>query len=391
MVICASFCPIVDASILLEEVNYKNSLREAYGSDYEEYLKNNQMQVSIAEKVDALLKENYYNNYPDFYGGMYISDDSLNLIVQIVKNVILNEKDFEVIEKISSLDKGVIIDYVDNSYNKLIEYNDYIGNYIKNSNANEIQSNYIDIINNKIVLEIDDVYNENTKKRVTGMLLKKKINNEIIKYKEAANMNLDATLKSGAKYQVVGWYCSTGFRTKYNGKNGIVTAGHCLDRVGADTQIGTIRLIQFKNNESFDYGFIETESSYSLSNDLAYPYSGYKKLAPPSSTTSPLIVVNMAIAKSGYKTGYTAGKVTSINTGGQTVGDPNDSNNVQTIYGLINANYSSATGDSGAPVFIPKSDLNGSTLIGIHSASTSGKAAFTSINDLPSSLTSGRY
>lgn len=391
ILVYTSFCVKVDASVLLEEINYKKSLIEAYGTDYEEYLENNWKQVQIAEQVDNLLKNNYFNNYPEYYGGMYISDDSLNLIVQIVKDVNLQEKDLEVIEKIISLNKNIIIEYVENSYNKLISYNNEITKYIENNDDEEIQSNYIDVINNKVTLEISSDSDEKMKKTVNKILSKSRVNDKMINYRDASQIFLNATtIKAGQKYQVVGWECSTGFRTKYNGKNGVVTAGHCLDKVGADTQIGKIRVIQFKNNESYDYGFIETESNYTLSNDLAYPYSGYKKLAPPNNT-SPLIVVNMAIAKSGFRTGYTAGKVTSINTGTRNIKDSADPNKSYNISGLISASYNGNTGDSGAPVFVPKSDLNGSILIGIHNASGGGESLFTSINDIPNSLKSGRY
>ena len=100
----------------------------------------------------------------------------------------------------------------------------------------------------------------------------------------------------------------------------------------------------------------------------------------------------MAIAKSGMKTHYTTGKVTALN---QSV---HYNNTNVTVYGLVKSNVNGGEGDSGGPVFIPRTDANGGAIpIGIVSGGSSGflgigrEMYFTNIEDLPEGLVIGRY
>ena len=72
------------------------TLKESYGDNYEQVLEDNWHQALVGEKVQNLLEEYYGENiYPDYYGGMYISDDSKNLIIQVVKeNIPISQDEY---------------------------------------------------------------------------------------------------------------------------------------------------------------------------------------------------------------------------------------------------------------------------------------------------------
>lgn len=182
-----------------------------------------------------------------------------------------------------------------------------------------------------------------------------------------------------------------GFRTKYNNQYGYVTAGHCL-RNASSVQSGTVLYSNFTNNGYYDYGFVATNSQYTTSNKLEFPSGNIKTLAVVN--YCPTIVSNMAVAKSGIKTKYTSGKVTGIN---QTVTYKENSGNI-VIKGLVKTNVKSDEGDSGAPVFVPRTDSEGGSIpLGVLSGGNKGVLGigrtmyFTSINDMKAEIQSGRY
>jgi hypothetical protein len=144
-----------------------------------------------------------------------------------------------------------------------------------------------------------------------------------------------------------------GMRVKYNGKNGYLTAGHCAKGYSSFPS-GTVKVVQFANNQNYDYAFIQTNSSYTPTNNLAYTTTGITKLG--LITYCPTITVNMAIAKAGVKTGYTSGNVTALN-----VSVYYSDINV-TLKGMIKSNLYQGRGDSGGVVMIPRTDANGGAI-----------------------------
>lgn len=144
------------------------------------------------------------------------------------------------------------------------------------------------------------------------------------------------------------------------------------------------------SSQKGDYGFVETNSLYTPINKLAYTKDKITQLAVVS--YCPTITVNMAVAKSGYKTKYTDGKVKGLN---QTVEYTDDDGNViKTIKGLVKTNVESDHGDSGAVVFIPREDSNGgSVVVGVLSGGNKGKIFgigrtmyFTDISSMPDEI-----
>ena len=157
-----------------------------------------------------------------------------------------------------------------------------------------------------------------------------------------------------------------GFRAKVNGKQGYITAGHYFNGVGDSSTGGTVT--KWKESGSVDAAFVETSFWTNTfkppSNTLYYPSGSITTL---NNNICPTLSLNMNIAKTGFKTGYTSGQIKNLNY----------SANYGGIYHtkLIATDYHSMPGDSGGTVFVPNNVNGGAPLAGIHLGdSTYGKA-----------------
>ncbi len=384
----------------ISQEKLEKALKEEYGDEYEKILKDNQKQAELGEHIQEFIKKNYGEEiYPDYYGGMYISDNSQYLVIQVVKNNIPTEgQDYLIYQQLISLGDTIKIEYVDNSLNYLNELNSFISEVFKNIYYENHSSNFIDIINNRIVIELKDNKVEEQQKFLTLLEKKEKKVKKISKIKFenlkpiifSQNENYtNGALKIGQKVQMVAEYCSVGFRTKYKGKAGYVTAGHCTDKVGGIVQTGTIRLRQFKNGEKYDYAFIETDSDSPVLNSYNKP-NNQTGIIAAYDNKSHALTLNMIVAKVGWKTGYTTGKITALTTDISVKAG----NDVYLIKNLVRASYKSELGDSGGAVMIPKTIYDGGLIaIGVNSSSNDNYSIsyFTSINSLPSELQTSVY
>jgi hypothetical protein len=238
-------------------------------------------------------------------------------------------------------------------------------------------------MNNAVNVELID-NSESQKDKVKSIVKKiSKNQNDIIIFSDSKKHEVSKYIQSGGKILLESGsssYCSMGMRVKYNGKNGYLTAGHCTTS-RSSLPSGTVKVTQFANNEKYDYAFIETNSSYTPSNTLAYSTAGITTLGVIN--YCPSITVNMTISKAGAKTGYTSGKVTGLN---KTINytSPNI-----TIKGMITSSVYQAKGDSGGVVMIPRTDSNGGAIgIGILSGGIDeyNEMYFSDINVLPIAL-----
>lgn len=366
--------------------------------NFDKYLQNNWNKVELATKVKNKLFD-YYNirdefkdEYPLYYGGMYINEDASKLVIQIVKNKIPveNSEEYKFYNELITLDENIKIEYVENSFNELNYYNNTLSDFM--DSHNNIVSSYISQENNKTVVEVT-----NTNESVLNNYLKELNNQQKISIKNISNdlskiilfkkgENSNAHINAGGKIIInllLDSYCSMGFRTMYNGEKGYLTAGHCV--INKDSILsGKVITKQFANNQKYDYAFIETGLLYSPSNSLEYPQDGVNTLAVVAS--SPATPEGAYVAKNGTATGYTDGKITGLN-----VTDHYDNFNV-TIQGLVRTSVVSDYGDSGGPFFIPRTDAQGGAIpIGILSGGSSVYTNFTSINSLPFAYMQGRY
>ena len=371
----------------------------------EKYLEENLERTELATKVEKSLMI-YYNienkfedSYPSYFGGMYISDDAENLIIQIVEKNIPSPdtEEYNFYQVLINMDDSIQVEYVENSFNELNEINNYISDVIgvKSALKQNLNGVFVDVMNNTTTIEVKDnsklsdskIMSEIFNKQKSKMVIEKE---SLITFITTPETNITQDIKAGGLVLFGGYGCSMGFRTTYNGKKGYVTAGHCSDGIANNLiPSGDVIKHQYKNNEKFDYDFVATNSSYNPVNTLMHPNGDIKTLAVTSSC--PTITVNMSIAKDGYNTGYTEGKVKTLNY------TANYANGV-TIKGLVKTDAKSDEGDSGGVVFIPRTDAKGGPIpIGIVSGGAPGflgigkSMYFTSINDLPVEMQTGRY
>ena len=155
---------LIVASIIL----YKNK-----DDELEKYYERNYQMSLVARNVEAFLRYRYDGKYPDYYGGMYISDDAYNLVVQLVEENIPSKetRDYYYYNELFTVDKSIKVEYVKNSYNKLEDVNKKLIYYFTNNNPfNDLNGFGIDIYNNSVTVHFVKV-DENIIKKFKEIVL----------------------------------------------------------------------------------------------------------------------------------------------------------------------------------------------------------------------------
>ncbi len=181
-------------------------------------------------------------------------------------------------------------------------------------------------------------------------------------------------IKGGVEFEVDDIYAGTvGFKATYNSKTGFVTAGHTfIDENDGGPMAGTT--IEQSTTSSSDIGNLENlniefeEDTWcdcafvSETNWFRSMDDGVYSMNDPNSTENPYW--NQLVTMSGAITGTSSGYVTSTNIDYSV--DLDDDNTYETdVFDAIRAGYSSAVGDSGAPIISYSGKL-----VGIHAASS---------------------
>ena len=150
-IIIVIFIFLIILLVIFGIIFYENKSREV-----EDFYERNYQLTFVARDVEAFFKYRFGDVYPEFYGGMYISDDSYNLIVQIVKEKIPLEGTMEYFyyNELSTVDEKIKIEFVKYSYNELLNINNTITDYISNNNRvfEDLNSWYIDVYKNRVVV-----------------------------------------------------------------------------------------------------------------------------------------------------------------------------------------------------------------------------------------------
>ena len=286
--------------------SYEKYLLDKYGENYKEIFKKNAESAANAEKIHSLFTKAKSGEtmFPDYIGGLYINDKEELVIQMVEKNIPLDSKNSEYsnYKNILNVDKTAKIEYVQYSYNELYNINNKILDYYsKNKSNGNVIGFYIDTKTNKIVVELKSIKNseiENFKNNV--------IKSNLVTFTEGIE-NVDyANLVPGTK--INGFICSYGYRAKLNGKNGIVTAGHCFTKKGDPVgNIGTVK--EWNNSGHVDAAWIETNSNNIPQNYMnSIPKGFVDTLSPTQVITT--FTEGQLLAKIGYVSGFTSGKVT---------------------------------------------------------------------------------
>jgi PKD repeat protein len=340
--------------------DYEFILKRDLGPNYKEIIKKNNAAVELGSKINEMfyLKTDEKIKYPDYIGGLYINNNN-ELIVQFVENKkpSKNENEFKTYNDLLSMIKTSSIENVQYSYNEL----ESIMNRLNSLKFNEnVVGYYIDVINNKIVVEMLSVSKGNIDEFKKNILDSEMI---IFKLGEKGVEELNSGQATPN--------CTLGFRAKMGTKKGFVTAAHCMDGIAIGApyyNLGVLR--KSKNGGKIDAAFVETSTT--INRTLQYPVWPATTLMSTAGY-EPNLIVGANVGKSGKTTKGTIGKVESLSA--TWTGSPNLTN-------MLKANYKSDRGDSGAPVFLT---ANGQ-LVGVHKGTINSSKYSSRYNNVKNSL-----
>jgi len=355
-------------------------LKNKYGTNYKEYLQNNTIAAINADKINATFEKSKNGDviYPEFFGGMYI-DNNNKLVIQVVeKENAMSKSNLSLYKEILKVDENITTTTVNYTYGELEKVYNSLNDYYLNSNNNyNISSFYIDVINNRVVVELKE-YTEQSVDELKNKITTSSILHFLEAEKEVVNY---ADLLAGSGYSYLNKQCSFGYRARVGiGLNvGMVTAGHCVYANGNEIKgIGTVGNRQVSG--SIDAAFVLTNSGVTPSNTFSQNVNAMRNYLSPNETMSSF-TVGTIVGKIGISTGYSTGKITSTNY------------SFQGITQLVKTDVYGQGGDSGGVVFNHSIGLNGYRLAGIvqGGTSTGGDMQFTRADKINSAFNINRY
>lgn len=301
----------------------------------------------------------FAGEYPDYYGGAYI-DDNGKLVVLVTNRT----SDTKSLVKSLTQSSDIVIRYSPISLNELLTQQSIIMDkmmdiiHYVNNTSNKVDADLYALVDAFVGIGVSSknhnlfVEFNNDTESIRDAFTKYISNYEGIDFK-CFNSGIEATNKTvptpsgnqtrGTHYQ--GGYCnfggnagSIGYRARYNGVNGFVTAGHCVSEYETNIGIGDVGFRQIQG--ALDVAFIELHSGETVSNMTACGdvMSGYICDVPENAT----------VYFCGYSSGRLTGTVASTNYVGAT------DQFLTTFSDMLRIVYSNGTtyaGDSGGLVY----------------------------------------
>ena len=350
---------ILGILILLVFINNLNAqnINQSYTK---EEIKLNHERAILAGKIDSYYKE---LDYPNYFGGIYITSDSKYVVIQVVKNNIsnLNKDKINKLNEFLSMSE-VKMENVKYSYKQLEDTNELLIKHISSNSKliNDVSAFYIDVKNNRIGIDVLTNKSHNVEKSIKEKFEEIQLFT-ITEVSKKVNKYVDI-FKAGSGYRVFSstptndYDCSVGFRARLGNDYGFVTAGHCFSQLNGNTLtsgVGTVKSNKLSNG--IDAAFVKTSSSYDVSNNIYAP--GGKTTKLNLTLACPWLGTGAIVAKSGRATGYSEGQVTypTFST----------TDNGVVMLHLVGTNANAYFGDSGAPVYMPTTSSSGALLAGV--------------------------
>lgn len=319
----------------------KEYLIKEYGENYKQIISKNKESVEKARRIESTFskKVNGTVEYPNYVGGLYI-DEKDNLVIQFVEKEASNLKSDYVNQL--SVDDSVNVEYVKYSYEDLKKVHDKILNYFIKENKEEyITGLYIDVIKNRVVVELKE-NNEEGIKKFKDLVIDSPM---VIYDDERVLSDIASANPGGAFTSSSNQGCSWGYRAKTSsGETGMISAGHCFTGNGGSVSgIGTVK--KWKNSGSVDAAWVQTSSG---TNTLAKKPT-FSNVTTLSTSVITSFYTGQKLAKLGQTTGYTTGSVTNPSYTG-TFGTK--------FTDLVLASLPAGAGDSGAIVMEQTATFN---------------------------------
>lgn len=308
--------------------------------------------------------------YPDYYCGAYINADKKFV-------VLVNDNSNNVQENLILRTKGsnFIVENATFTMNELLETIDILNELFfdktKESFLSDIGLKGFGIIpsENRVFVELKNCSDNNI-----SLFKNRVLNSPMLKFTPSkGDVVAEETIApgSGLKATSTG---SFGYRARLNGQTGLVTAGHVARSVGVNVYkdfdvpypselIGTCAATQIGG--SVDAAFIRLTGSYTAGNYTAWGTTISSVVEPAYQGAT--------VYKEG-KNGFSTGSITATNVS-KTINFP--SGGSATLWGLIEASYSSAGGDSGGIIYSGSNNI-----LGTHEGSGGGSAYFIYAGDI---------
>lgn len=307
-----------------------------------------------------------YDEYIDDYAGSFVKDGKLVILKTNKQN------NFDTYKLNNDFQENIVkfsMNQLNDTMNDINLYKKYNGDtYI----AKQFNFYWIDIENNRIVVEFDELNEFNV-----NLFKKNVLDSECIVFKQIETQpKEEVNVSPGSKIVIGSSSSSVGYRATKNGVKGLVISGHA-GNVGSKVYsngslIGTIQTK--KNSGSVDAAFVKTNSNAVLSNSV---YGG------TLSNNVQNLSVGTQVFKRGFSTGTTSGKVTKSNV---TV-----TFNGVSFFGLVGANYKSDNGDSGGLVFFKVPGENLINTVGIHKGTVGDTKIYSKASEVNKALGLRRY
>ena len=300
--------------------------------------------------------EGWVLEYPDYFGGCYIEDNVLHIILVDPTTEELEELD----EILSDYENAISFESGSYSQASTQDYADSTAAELKKQGL-EVTHWYVEIETGDIIIGVvnSDIDTANVKiAEIQSYTLRSSTPKIVIEEGEYTSTTSDPVI-GGSTIAIGTSTRSAGTCGYFDGSSAMVTCGHGNTATGSTvkmnaSQIGTVVDVQYTNGQAGDYSIIELTSEELLSHKIGdssddlITITGETYLSP---------AVGTYVTKYGYKTGYSYGTVTATNVSISPATG-------MTITGMTRVSITSGDGseggDSGGPYLV------GDAFCGVH-------------------------
>ncbi len=351
-----------------------NEVADSTYVQLQEVLETIAVNIEQPTKSDVDMTFNY-KKHPESYAGSYVDGDK---VVVLMKNGMAKHKDLEnFIREARSQGRVVVFTarYSFNELNYLMNTLNLYKKYNKDAIAKQFNLYWLDVMNNRIVVELDQYSEE-----VVSQFKSRVSDSDAIFFKQLeGNIKKEAKLKCGNKISSNSSNSSISYRAKLGNEEGIVVSGHAAGSIGSNfyhygTYCGKVKKLQVYG--PVDAAFVKVSSGFVPSNEL-------QNSGTYLSTMLSNPGVGTYVNKRGYKTGHTGGHILSTNVTITLDGDHH--------WNLSSANYQSDHGDSGGIVYTYISAQNKRLTVGLHVAAVGNTRYYSKASEVNAALGVTRY
>lgn len=303
--------------------------------------------------------------YPDYYGGAYIDNQSGELVVLVTD---LSEITLSRMTMFAQGSDLVRFELCNTSYNGILTAIKTLSENLEYFESQGVNIDCIrdDILGGHVVVDVQELDSS----KIAS--IKAVANYDFLCFQNSEGMTLDTSVKAGSGiYNKETNMASTlGFAATLDGMSGVVVAGHTAETVGdtfatddaEETTIGDVVATAWRNRSTADAAFVEAARGITPSNGLASSYGNIWDVLTYECPVNTSVCMAGAYSIS-HNYGMAYGEIKGFNlTAAHGIGEPK-------IYDQWYATYKAYEGDSGAPVMIYEGnyDVPRYRLVGIHS------------------------